>query len=570
MNSNVNPVIAGIVILIVCVGSAIWMWGTGEAEEISGPSEILTDPAGHLYVQIQNQLVEHDENGVYVKRHDLANIGIDRVLGGLAFFSNGDLLVRRGADSGSFLDGLRAYARLTNKQSIVSSDPATGLHRCNLNNYDCQPFATPTIDFNAAYSVFIDQDTDDVYISDTSRHTLRKYSSEGEALSPPADGFRFPNHLMLHDGNLLVADTNTYSIRQVTADSAGFGEYLDTFNVTPVEAQRAEQRWPSQFIQIGDEWWVNNMAKTMSDGGIYVFDRDWQFQRMLELPQDADPVSMLVFQDMVLVTDWNNSRVHRFTFAGVADSDFTSAGLADIYAESIEMRLRYLMIMWVTLILLAAIAVILVIKGTTPADTIIPDSGNAVPDKADITDFDKQVWLKPIPETATNFRRGFMVAGMLMAIVVAMFFYIGFAISAEFLDWEFALHGFVFIAIYLTVVWVSRINFGTTIGFYRDRIILRDHSGREVKHAIKDAIYDGTMIATPDMAIALGNDRFPIYDKETIASVLLPRLDKSQEVSVIAMQGALIRMRHPLGILNVAGLVLIAGLFVWMLLDTYL
>jgi hypothetical protein len=570
MNSNVNPLIAAIVILLVCTGSVIWMWGTGEAEEISGPSEMLTDPAGHLYVQIQDQLVEHDENGIYVKRHDLGNIGIDRVLGGLAFFSDGDLLVRRGPDSRTFLDGVRAFSRQTNNRSIVSSDPATGLHRCNLNNYECQPFGTPTIDFNAAFSIFIDPDTDDVYISDTSRHLLRKYSSQGEVLSPPADGFRFPNHLIVHDGNLLVADTNTYSIRQVTADSAGFGDYVDTFNVTPGEAQRAEQRWPSHFVQVGNEWWVNNMATTMSDGGIYTFDKDWQFQRRLELPQGADPISMLVFRDKVLVTDWNNSRVHQFTFAGIAESDFISAGLTEIYAESGETRLRYLMFTWATLLLLAAIAVILVIKGTTPADAIVPDTDNTVPENSEVADFNKHIWLKPIPETVKNFRRGFIVAGILMAIVVVMFFYIGIAISTDFLDWEFALHGFIFVSIYLTFAWISRVNFGTTIGLYRDRIILRDHSGREVKHAIKDAIYDGTMIATPDMAIALGNNKFPFYDKETIASVLLPRLDKSQEVTVVAMQAALIRMRHPLGILNVAGLVVIAGLFAWMLFDTYL
>ena len=80
MNANVNPVIAAIVILLVCICAGIFMLGTGEAEEISGPSALLKDPAGHIYVQIQNQLLEHDESGIFVKRHDLGALDVGRVL----------------------------------------------------------------------------------------------------------------------------------------------------------------------------------------------------------------------------------------------------------------------------------------------------------------------------------------------------------------------------------------------------------------------------------------------------------------------------------------------------------
>jgi hypothetical protein len=228
------------------------------------------------------------------------------------------------------------------------------------------------------------------------------------------------------------------------------------------------------------------------------------------------------------------------------------------------------MFTWVTLILLAVIAVILVIKGTTPADPVNPLADKSVPKNSTITDFEKQIWLKPNPKIVRKIQRGLVLAGILIAIIAAAFFYIGFTVSAEFLDREFALQGIAMIAIYFAFVWISRVNLGTTIGLHRDRITLRDHSGREVKHAIGDTIYDGRMIATPDMAIALGNEQIPFYDKEAIAAVLLPRLNESQEVSVLAMQAALIRMRHPLGILNVVGLLMIAGFLAWMLFDAYI
>ncbi len=95
MESKVHPVIAMLVIALVVVSLVIWTWGTGKAKEIGGPAELLIDPQGHLYIQVQNLLLEHDASGAFVTRHDLALLDVDRVLGAPAFFSNGDLLIRR-------------------------------------------------------------------------------------------------------------------------------------------------------------------------------------------------------------------------------------------------------------------------------------------------------------------------------------------------------------------------------------------------------------------------------------------------------------------------------------------
>jgi hypothetical protein len=50
------------------------------------------DANGHVYVQIQSKLVEHDAYGQYLKTHDVRDMGVVLFLGSFAFFSNGDVL----------------------------------------------------------------------------------------------------------------------------------------------------------------------------------------------------------------------------------------------------------------------------------------------------------------------------------------------------------------------------------------------------------------------------------------------------------------------------------------------
>ena len=153
MDAKVHPVIAILVIVGVILSVGVWTWGNGESKAIGGPSELVIDPDGHLFIQIQNQLLEHDQNGIFVARHNLAELGVYDVIGGLAFFSNGDILLRRGGDDRSFIDNFRAYLRWENQRSITPDEPGAGVVRCNLRAKSCVQFGNDAIDFKAAYSV---------------------------------------------------------------------------------------------------------------------------------------------------------------------------------------------------------------------------------------------------------------------------------------------------------------------------------------------------------------------------------------------------------------------------------
>ena len=321
------------------------------------------DPDGHLYIQIQNQLLEHDANGAFLARHDLAKLGVERMLGSFAFFSNGEILLRRGPDARSLFDHIRALQRRTNQQSLVPQSPDTGLYRCNLGASTCVLFGSEGVDFKAAYGIFIDWDTDEVYITDTTRHVLRKYSADGEVLAEPVAGFKFPNQLLIHERQLLVANTNYHQVRIVDPSTESFGENVDVIDVVPGVAAKDRRTWPSHIARVGDEWWVNNMRTGMNEGGIYIFDDNWRYDRRATLPPGADPISLLPFQDGVLISDWNNDRVYRVSLKGELLTNFASPGLEQVLAESRTKRRQFEMYGYLGIVLFVFVIVGLLVRG---------------------------------------------------------------------------------------------------------------------------------------------------------------------------------------------------------------
>jgi hypothetical protein len=180
-----------------------------------------------------------------------------------------------------------------------------------------------------------------VYITDTTRHLLRKYSAGGETLAEPLGGFKFPNQLVMYDGRLYVANTNFHQISRIDAREGSFGREFDSFSVETPAAVAAGQTWPSHLARVGDQWWVNNMRNTMSEGGIYIYGDDWHYAHTVSLPAGADPISVLPFNGAVLISDWNNDRIYRVSPGGELLRDFASPGLEQVLAESRTKRLKF-------------------------------------------------------------------------------------------------------------------------------------------------------------------------------------------------------------------------------------
>lgn len=537
---------------------AIWMWGSDVAGGYGGPAELNTGPNGHSYIQIQNYLVEHDVAGEYLATHNLEHMDVELFLGGFAFFSNGDILLRRGPDTRSFLDNVRAYKREANRNSIVPESPDSGLFRCNLDTRTCERFGQEGIDFKAAYSVYIDRSSDEVYISDTTRHLLRKYSSDGVELAAPAGGFKFPNQLVLHDGQVLVADTNHHVIRQVEARSSTYAETVDTKYVVPAEATNAQQTWPSHFARVGEEWWVNNMQTGMNNGGLYVFDDDWQYVRRVDLPPDADPISILAVGGSVWVSDWNNDVVRRFSTTGEPLADLESAGLEAILESSRQERFKYAILSYA-----GVAAVVLLFVGLTVRALVLGlgkarNQHSAAEVRAASNTLEDSLHLEPDEKMRKRTTKAIVsIVVLLLLAVVALILSFNLVKNPEFVRLLVIPFAGLF-AIVVLMIWINRANWGTSVSVDGNTVTLTDHTGRQSRCPIGQVRYDNTAIATRDVLVILGLPNAQIYNRTAVRDQLLPRLAEAQKVGPFEMLKLQVQLGHPQGIVVVLGLLALA------------
>ena len=560
MHSKVHPLIVALVLLLTGIALAVWMWGGGEAARVGGPAELRLDSDGHFYIQIQNQLVEHDANGDFLKTHDLTELGVELFLGTYGFFSDGDILLRRGPDPRSFGDNFRAYQRKTNEQSIKPETSESGLFRCDLDTKICTRFGQAGVDFKAAHGIFIDWQTDDVYISDTTRHALRKYADDGTELAGPVTGFKFPNQLLIDNEQLLVADTNHHQIRIVDSRTAKFGDDIEKTYVVPNDAHVAGQTWPSHFVRVGSEWWVNNMRTGMNEGGIYVFDDEWQYDRKVALPPDADPISLVALGGEVLISDWNNDRIHRVSASGEQLPDFESAGLERILEDSRATRGQFEMIAYSGITLLALVIGGLMVRALVV--TISPDTTNTTADKEaqEPVTSDMPLSLEPDAKVISRMSRIVQLAAALAVVASVM---VGYLITTQ-VNIEFGIRMLwpagAMVAMIVLISWVNRANVGTAINLHSGRLTLRDHQGRESSCPVKDVRYDQTAIATHELAVFLGRPMAAIYNQKVLEEELFPRLGGAQKVSALQMQQILIQKRHPQGLITI---IAVFGLIVY-------
>lgn len=561
MNSDVHPIIVAVVLALTASAVAMWIWASGEAASIGGPAELKSGPDGHHYVQIQNSLVEHDAQGNYVKTHDLEELGVDLFLGSYAFFSNGDVLLRLGPDPRSFGDNLRAYWRKTNHNAIAPESPDSGLYRCNLDKFVCDRFGSAGIDIKAAYGIFVNWRTDDVYIADTTRHVLRKYSADGDELAKPTAGFRFPNHLLLRDDQLLVADTNHHVIRIVSPDSPSFADLIETIDVVPDEASSSRQTWPSHFTRVGSEWWVNNMQTGMNNGGLYVFDDNWRYVRNVDLPEGADPISLLPVNDQVWVSDWENDRVRRFSTSGEALPDLDSAGLEAILASSRQERRRYDALGYGGVAVFALVLLGLAVRAFAVSMTTGPKTRPAKTENEAAFAHDALLFLQPDDKALRRMATAVRVAGLLAMVIFALAVYIVYQHGAPGVAIRLILAATGLLAIVLLIAWVNNANVGTSVTLDGNHITLRDHTGRDSTCTLSDVRYDDTAIATKDAVVFLGRPMAWVYERKSLQEQLLPRLVAAQKVTPWTMMQIFMKLRHPQGLVTVA---VVAGLVAYL------
>ena len=341
---NVKPLtaIAVIAFFLLLLGARFWAYG--ESVSVTGFSYLHKHPSGDTVVLFQNVLYRFNEANELHSKTALSELGVPAgQITDFAWFSNGDLLLRRGQREEGLAFNLDRYQRKQNSTPANSTDPQASLVHCSNDSGLCQPFADPPLNLNDVFALEIDTETDRVFVADTSRHKIYLLSAEGRELDRIDTGLKFPNQISYVDGILYVANTNHHQISgyQVTGDR--FSREAEVISVTPEDAVVARQTWPAAFLFVDEMLWVINATNRMNQGGIYLFDvaNDYGYSQQVMLGEDADPITMIRHGDRILVSDFSHDRIYELDIDGGQTGEFFPQWLRDDVMQVRAERERY-------------------------------------------------------------------------------------------------------------------------------------------------------------------------------------------------------------------------------------
>ncbi|MCH9696470.1 MAG: hypothetical protein K0U68_00025 [Gammaproteobacteria bacterium] len=341
MNQDIKPGTALLIILIF--GGILFakFWALSSSYAVQVFSYMHHHPDGGSYIMINNQLLGFDSSGSYQASIDLKLMQVDEdSQTDFAFFSNGDILVRQRSRDNNFIEDLQRYFRFTDLTDQISTDAKDGLFRCNPDTFECKAFTEPALNLHSAFSITIDWQTNRVFIADSGRHRVDMYTANGQLLDSH-HAFRFPNQLEIVDRRLYVADTNHHRLIAFDITGNEFGDVEESFDTRTEQSIKLGDVWPSAFLLIGDQRWVLNQKQDMSLGGLYVFDSDGAYIKTVTLPEAADPFALLRVNDQVLISDFRQDRIYRYSPDGQLLGDFNSPVIRKLRENLTEQRRFY-------------------------------------------------------------------------------------------------------------------------------------------------------------------------------------------------------------------------------------
>ncbi len=542
------------ILILVCVFGAplvFSLWANTQKFQYDGAHSMGVDSHGRLHIQSGNELYRYDRDGNHLDTINLVSMGVQDFVGDLTFFSNNDLLLRKGNYDPGFLESIAILNRQKNLSS-VKSEADQGLFRCNLDTTKCQRFGDGSIDFDRGYFSIRDSDDGSIFISDASRHTLYKFDSNGELLGKQESGIIFPNQMALFDDKLFLVDTNNNVIKEIDKSDATLGQTINETAGFLTVADQSEFIWPYGLIQAGDYWWSIVLDNNMDQGAVYLFDRDWHYVKSLPLQADAHPSALIEFAGSVFLTEIESSSIQRFNLDGLPIGTFADPAINQKLVANTELREHY-DFLWLTglaaFFTLAMAAILFAIadfikKTPTPKPSATTVDISTLP-------ADDILWMpmtNPLhqPETQHKLQVGGLAA-VLTLLASFMFYSYNYSEST-------AQHGYtgplsITLASMLITFCIALLFLTETgrirIGVYDGKVLLRDRKTNTLFQAAgPDILFDGQVISIGRLSTPIFNLRKPPQKELDFAlkNVYLPLAD-STTLTPRAMQSYLLRNR---------------------------
>ncbi|HTF96887.1 MAG TPA: hypothetical protein VL995_12195 [Cellvibrio sp.] len=217
------------------------------------------------------------------------------------------------------------------------------LYRCNIKSTVCEKFGEGLPVVNRTFRLHIDK-KDHVYMADTSRHQLWVLDSNGK-ITANKTGFRFPNQIIARNDELLLADTNNHKIKVIENSVSGFGNVLQSIPAALDSSSpwwkpiKDNYSWPVNMAWVENQFWVLIGNNNLSFSRLAIYDVAGHFTQEITLPEGADPISILEFDDKVLLIDMALYQVHQFSKKGIfLGSVFIEDKTGTITRDSIEAK----------------------------------------------------------------------------------------------------------------------------------------------------------------------------------------------------------------------------------------
>lgn len=333
--SNPPLLIVGFALLLIAIG--LMIYALLSSGKLLGPQVLAHGPQGTVLAATDDALLRFSADGGTLTATPWSQLGLKNGVSGLRALPDGSIL------AGDFANGI--------------------ISRCPVGGGPCAPlraFTNGSFRFRGAFS--FDVIGDRLFASDTGRHRMIEFSLNGGQVDEYRGDPRrlcFPNAIrILDDDRLLVADTNNFRILEWPStktwpepaptehstvervpqqygcsanDREGHGnaeldrarDYRIVGRAQPFSGLGHNSVWVAQFDRGADgRWWVVFNGENVRRGDVGILDAQWSPQKVLTLPERADPWDVLAFGDGALIADPVAAKIYRFNGSGLQVPDF--------------------------------------------------------------------------------------------------------------------------------------------------------------------------------------------------------------------------------------------------------
>ncbi len=347
-------------ILLIALFLGLRLWAAARAVSFIGPAAIRQGANGTIYIMSNDFLYLTDTEGNLLDKIPASKFGIEHFIGDFWVYKNGDILLRRASQGLTVSGEAELFARTGAGEKDRLGTGESILQRCSIGTFQCKTFGSggEVFDKITAFDLSVDEGTGITYLSDVVGHQLLMLDDNGHVMKRSNTPFQFPNQIALEDDGLLyVADCNNHRVAAVKTEKDDFGAVVKEFKLVHPR-NPLKPTWPMSLAHTPDKkWWVINADDNMSNGIVMILNEKGGFEKVIPLPENADPLRLLVAGDRVLATDPSLMRVYSVSQNGELQDDFGSLSFKMDLSELRRERHGYEVIarvsMWALLVLLA-------------------------------------------------------------------------------------------------------------------------------------------------------------------------------------------------------------------------